>query len=374
MTDGFANPVTAGNILVQPAIQSPNFSIAGQTGWAIEIGGQAYFFSLTAVGPITTASGITVGVAGGSEIVLNPNANTAFDVTTAISGFLQAVEQFITTDGSEVVAGALGSLLLGTGTATKMATALTSAFGSSGAAILLESENDGGTDTPVITFGTVTTPDAGTTLVYSPIATITPYAFLLYSGASGQTVVTKTSGSGTIPIPAGVSTVKAESWGSSSGGSSSAPGGGGGGSGEYAAEPALAVTTAGVAYAVGAAGAIGGAGNPSTLTGTSVTVTGHGGGAPSGATGGLGGSGYGGTTSHPGGAGGAGIGGAGGGGGGSGGPSAPATRARRGRSAGSAAPPWQAAAAAATAASSAPTAWPARHRAAAAAGRPVAAR
>jgi len=90
-------------------------------------------------------------------------------------------------------------------------------------------------------------PSGGTTMVYTPVATFTPYAFILYSGSSGTTVITETSGSGTIPIPAGVSTVKGECWGGDRGGatgwaSGSNSEGGGGGAGEYACEPSLAVT------------------------------------------------------------------------------------------------------------------------------------
>jgi hypothetical protein len=53
MTDGFSDPITGGGILVQPGIQSPNFSLAGQTGWAILANGNAYFFNITAEGAIT---------------------------------------------------------------------------------------------------------------------------------------------------------------------------------------------------------------------------------------------------------------------------------------------------------------------------------
>ena len=170
---------------------------------------------------------------------------------------------------------------------------------------------------------------------------------LLCYGATGQkTSIMKTSGSGTIPIPAGVATVLAEcGGGGGGGGGGSAPGttgdgGAAGGGGEYAAEPALAAGAT-VAYSVGGGGVTGAAGAPngspgsnggaggnSTLTGSAVTVTGHGGGGGTGGhnghTGGAGGSGYAGTTSHPGGTGGAAstdgttTGGA--GGGGSGGP------------------------------------------------------
>jgi hypothetical protein len=161
---------------------------------------------------------------------------------------------------------------------------------SEGMALLLSTENDGGTDTSWAMLGTITTPD-DTTLVFNPVIWIAPYALVLYSGASGVTVVTKTSGSGTIAIPAGVTTAKAECWGGGGGGHAgivyptTANGGEyGGGGGEYAQEPALAVTPSGtVSYSVGAgsAGTAPGGGTPSnagnsTLTGSAATVTSHG--------------------------------------------------------------------------------------------------
>jgi hypothetical protein len=225
--------------------------------------------------------GLTVGAPGTQQAAMVPNINQAFDITTAIAGIFEAMAQFFTNDPDQVMMSMLGSLLLGTGSAAKMASIFHSPFGTEGAAMVLEAQNDGGTDEPVITFGTVSLPD-GMTMVFTPIATLTPYALLLYSASSGQTVVTATSGSGTIPIPAGVSAVKAECWGGGAGGQwASGPGGGGG---EYACEPSLAVTSGGtVAYSVGAGGAGGTisnghglAGSNTTLTGTSVTVTAHG--------------------------------------------------------------------------------------------------
>jgi hypothetical protein len=60
MTDGFSDPITAGQgILVQPGIQSPNFSLAGQTGWAILANGNAYFFQ------VTTSGNVIIGGSGG---------------------------------------------------------------------------------------------------------------------------------------------------------------------------------------------------------------------------------------------------------------------------------------------------------------------
>jgi hypothetical protein len=112
---------------------------------------------------------------------------------------------------------------------------------------------------------------------------------LFVYGSPAQVTVQETSGSGTIAIPTGVTTVKAECWAGGSAGFSGSGGllepGTGGFGGEYAAEPALAVThAAGVAYVVGAGGASvagnsGGfnAGGNSTLQGTSVQVLANGG-------------------------------------------------------------------------------------------------
>lgn len=380
--EGFSDAIVAGQQLLIPAIQSPNFSLAGQTGWAIMKNGDAYFFNVVAEGSVTANSmviegstgtfliysgtpalgnligswaavagtdssgnaypaGISLGAAGGSQVLGNPSVNSAISLTSLITGIVQGALQLPTTDGSEVLPGDLAAVILGSGSTAKMATALTSPVGAgAGAALLLEAENDGGTDTAVITLGTTTTPD-DSTIVFTPVMTLTPYALLLYGAGSGTVVVTKTSGSGTIAIPAGVTTAKAECWGGGGGGGggASAGDGGGGGGGEYSAEPALAVTGGGtVAYSVGSGGAgsvtggNGTAGANSTLTGTSATVTGHGGaGGTAGfpGTGGSGGSGYGGTTEHPGGQGGNG-GGSNQGGGGAGSSAGPAAAGNAG--------------------------------------------
>jgi concanavalin A-like lectin/glucanase superfamily protein len=260
-------------------------------------------------------TGLMVGTPGASSVTLVPNSSQAFNVTTAIAGTLTAMAQYVSGDTSEAFPGLVGALNLGSGTTAKQTLVATSPIATTaGAAMLLESENDGGTDLPVVTFGTVTSPDAST-IVFSPLMMLTPYAMVVYSGASAQVIVTKSSGSGTIPIPAGVTVAKGEVWGGSAGsGGANAYGGGGGGAGEYAREPALAVPAGGtVAYAVGAAGTAGsstptagGAGGTSTLTGSSVTVTAHGGsgGGAGGAAGGAGGTGSANTAHYNGGAGG----------------------------------------------------------------------
>ena len=226
-------------------------------------------------------AGLNVGGTGQS-ITLVTQQNSAFNITQAIAGTLESVASLASGDASEVVAGILGSLLLGTGSATKQSTAIGSPTGTGASAyIVLESQNDGGTDVPVITFGTVTTPDNGTTLIYAPIMTITPYALLLYEGTSGTTTVTVSSpGSGTIPIPAGITTAKGESWGQGGtgargGGGGSPTWGGGGAGGEYAREDTWTVPGGGtVSYVIPAIGS----GSATTLTGSSVTVTAHAGG------------------------------------------------------------------------------------------------
>ena len=221
----------------------------------------------------------------GSSTEFLPAANLPFSLTAALSGVMQAVGLFSTADGNQAQAGVISGIVLGTGTAAKMGTLITSPYGSTGMGLLLQAVNDGATDTANATFGTVVT--QGGTLTFTPLLAVLPGALIQYTGASQITVVTKTTGSGTIPIPVGVTVAKAECWGSGAtggGGDASSTCGSGGGGGEYAAEPNLAVPSGGtVAFVVGAGGAAatghvnGNDGASSTLTGTSVTVTAHGG-------------------------------------------------------------------------------------------------
>lgn len=62
---GWGNPVVGGTTLRIPAIQSPNFSLATSTGWAIFADGTAYFFNVTVAGTITGGTLIIDGPAGG---------------------------------------------------------------------------------------------------------------------------------------------------------------------------------------------------------------------------------------------------------------------------------------------------------------------
>jgi hypothetical protein len=62
---GWGNPVVGGTTLRIPAIQSPNFSIANQTGWAIFANGTAWFFDVNVVGVITGGTLVIDGTSGG---------------------------------------------------------------------------------------------------------------------------------------------------------------------------------------------------------------------------------------------------------------------------------------------------------------------
>jgi hypothetical protein len=172
------------------------------------------------------------------------------------------------------------------------------------------------------------------------VAAGTPVPFSCGAGGSpGDTqhvVVFTSPGAGSWLVPAGVTTVKAECWGSGAGG---APGGGGGGGGEYATEASLTVVPGNrIPFTIGSPGS--GAGNlpgygtiqqrngntttfGSPLT-TTVAVVAHGGltGLLGGTTGGAGGSGSANTTHSNGGTGGTAPNAGGGGGGGSGGTAA----------------------------------------------------
>ena len=65
MSQPFPEQVAPGGVLVYPQIQSPNFSIANQTGWAIMSNGDAYFFNITAEGAVTANTVIVNGTGDG---------------------------------------------------------------------------------------------------------------------------------------------------------------------------------------------------------------------------------------------------------------------------------------------------------------------
>lgn len=66
MSGGFTNDIIGGDAtLIRAAIQSPNFNLKNQTGWAIMRDGSAYFFNLTAAGAVTAHSVVIEGSGDG---------------------------------------------------------------------------------------------------------------------------------------------------------------------------------------------------------------------------------------------------------------------------------------------------------------------
>lgn len=62
---GFQHDIAGGQgNLIIPQLQSPNFDLATQTGWAILKNGDAYFFNVTAEGSVTSN---TVVIAGSGD-------------------------------------------------------------------------------------------------------------------------------------------------------------------------------------------------------------------------------------------------------------------------------------------------------------------
>lgn len=73
---GFAHDVAGGQgNLIIAQLQSPNFSLAGQTGWAILKNGSAYFFNVTASGAIT-ATQVIAGTAPNTQVELTSVSGT----------------------------------------------------------------------------------------------------------------------------------------------------------------------------------------------------------------------------------------------------------------------------------------------------------
>jgi hypothetical protein len=236
---GFTHSIAGGQgNLIVTALQSPNFTPGADTGWQVTKAGDATFNSIT-LPPGTAGAKVWI-----SETA--PSGAAVGDIwwQTDADGDVQSVSQ-LDADGVTWDPYNWGSGSLGQGSVT--------------AGIVAAGAIDGMTvNAPVINGGQISATDIiisgdnGGVFVYGP-------------GGGGQIVQTFTA-SGTWTCPAGVTTAKVECQGGGAGGQwASGPGGGGG---EYAAEPALAVTP-GTVYTVTVG--TGGAG------GTSSSGPGHGG-------------------------------------------------------------------------------------------------
>lgn len=83
---GFADPIIGGSgNLIRPSVQSPNFSLASKTGWAILKDGSAYFFNVTATG-VVTANAVIVDGAGQGVFIYDGPAGLNNLVVAAVSG------------------------------------------------------------------------------------------------------------------------------------------------------------------------------------------------------------------------------------------------------------------------------------------------
>lgn len=95
MTTGFENPITGGQgSLVRAQIKSPNFSLAGQTGWAIMKNGNAYFFNIVAKGTVTATAFI------GTDFLMSAAGLFYYNGTPAAGNLVAAIAPPGTTQDS----------------------------------------------------------------------------------------------------------------------------------------------------------------------------------------------------------------------------------------------------------------------------------
>lgn len=231
---GWGNPVVGGTTLRIPAIQSPNFSIANQTGWAIFADGSAYFFNVTAAGTITGGTLVVDGPTGGIFIYSGtPAAGNLIGTWTGAAG----TDSFGNTypAGLSVQQGTITGIDIDSTTITN------STF-----------QGDIANNT------TLSNPNiSGGAISETNIEFDTTGGQLLVYTSTTTTVTQTANGTYSFTAPAGVTQVKAEVWGAGAGGDggNTSEGGNGGGGGEYAAENNYAVTPGNAyQYAVGNGG------------------------------------------------------------------------------------------------------------------------
>jgi hypothetical protein len=93
MSGGFHNPIIGGGgNLVYPQINSPNFSIAGKTGWGILKNGNAYFFNITAQGTITGST------FNGTNFIINQSGAFFYTGTPASGNLFCSIASVSGTD------------------------------------------------------------------------------------------------------------------------------------------------------------------------------------------------------------------------------------------------------------------------------------
>jgi hypothetical protein len=90
----FSDPIVGGSggELVINQIESSNFSLSGQTGWAILKNGDAYFFNIVASGTITATSFI------GTDFVINSSGEFFYNGTPALGNLFASIAPQAGTD------------------------------------------------------------------------------------------------------------------------------------------------------------------------------------------------------------------------------------------------------------------------------------
>jgi len=93
VTTPFANPLTgAQGTLVRSQVKSPNFSLAGQAGWAILKDGSAFFFNVTATGTITATT------FAGTDFFINSAGAFFYSGTPALGRLIYSIANTPGTD------------------------------------------------------------------------------------------------------------------------------------------------------------------------------------------------------------------------------------------------------------------------------------
>jgi hypothetical protein len=269
---------------------------------------------INSVGQIPNAT-VIVGSSMGPQIFLEPEAGIVFG-----AGILETVLRLSSGDANELMDGLVSAMIANQGAANQQmaivlaAPAPVNTAGNS-CALVLTANSDDNTIAAALTFGVVTTD--GESETFNPVAVLNDngiwqaQTYIAYAeGVQPVIVVFNSHGSHTWTPPVGVAICKGEGWAAGGGGGGTDStgqqwAGGGGAGGEYSCEPSLVVTplvgvscTVGTAGTGGAPGSNGGTGGNTTIVGTSVTVTAHGGtGGVHGTSAGLGANGIGGNAS-----------------------------------------------------------------------------
>src|ERR1017187_2969835 len=221
-----ADPIVGGTVLRVPAIQSPNFSLANMTGWAIFQDGSAYFFGATF---------------GGENFIFNTSGAFFYEPTAALGNLVGSDTATPGTDqyGNAYLAGTTNYVQVGgVFYAQQSAVGIQFYTAASAAGPWVQTAFD---ITPAGTFWYSGTPALGN-LVFAIAAAagiddfgnayVAGPAFYTYVGAAPVVTTITATGTGNYGVPASTTQLTVQTWAS---GASGAGGGtaGGANSGGY---------------------------------------------------------------------------------------------------------------------------------------------